>query len=172
MANHLECEIKSMINEQQYLYLYNKYFHLGKLIKQENIYFNDRNGILKNSKICLRIRTKQDSINLYIKTTIKEGNLDMKTLLEDVGIIYTFLETVYTTEMVDDSYIHYEHYSGNLTHGNLTHTGRYDMELHEETGKPINTIIISTGNPNKSETECWIGKVNKYTPIRIIFLKK
>ncbi len=74
-------------------------------------------------------------------------------------------------EMVDDSYIHYEHYSGNLTHGNLTHTGRYDMELHEETGKPINTIIISTGNPNKSETECWIGKVNKYTPIRIIFLK-
>ena len=40
-------------------------------------------------------------------------------------------------------YIHYEHYSGNLTHGNLTHTGRYDMELHEETGKPINTIIIS-----------------------------
>ena len=75
-------------------------------------------------------------------------------------------------EMVDDSYIHYEHYSGNLTHGNLTHTGRYDMELHEETGKPINTIIISTGNPNKSETECWIGKVNKYTPIRIIFLKK
>ncbi|HJJ02227.1 MAG TPA: hypothetical protein OIM27_04530 [Methanobrevibacter smithii] len=34
-------------------------------------------------------------------------------------------------EMVDDSYIHYEHYSGNLTHGNLTHTGRYDMELHE-----------------------------------------
>lgn len=36
---------------------------------------------------------------------IKEGNLDMKTLLEDVGIIYTFLETVYTTEMVDDSYI-------------------------------------------------------------------
>ena len=38
-------------------------------------------------------------------------------------------------EMVDDSYIHYEHYSSNLTHGNLTHTGRYDMELHEETGK-------------------------------------
>ena len=38
--------------------------------------------------------------------------------------------------------------------------------------EPINTIIISTGNPNKSETECWIGKVNKYTPIRIIFLKK
>ena len=78
MANHLECEIKSMINEQQYLYLYNKYFHLGKLIKQENIYFNDRNDILKNLKICLRIRTKQDSINLYVKAPIKEGNLEIK----------------------------------------------------------------------------------------------
>lgn len=45
--------------------------------------------------------TNEDLKNIYIK----EGNLDMKTLLEDVGIIYTFLETVYTTEMVDDSYI-------------------------------------------------------------------
>ena len=45
--------------------------------------------------------TNEDLKNIYIK----EGNLDMKTLLEDVGIIYTFLETVYTTEMVNDSYI-------------------------------------------------------------------
>ena len=74
-------------------------------------------------------------------------------------------------EMTDGSYIHLEHYSGNLTHNNLIHTGRYDIELHEETGKPVNSIIISTGDPNKSEIEAWIGKVNKYTPIRIIFLK-
>ncbi len=45
--------------------------------------------------------TNKDLKDIYIK----EGNLDMKTLLEDVGIIYTFLETVYTTEMVDNSYI-------------------------------------------------------------------
>lgn len=36
---------------------------------------------------------------------IKEGNLDMDTLLEDVGIIYTFLESLYSTEMVDDEYV-------------------------------------------------------------------
>lgn len=36
---------------------------------------------------------------------IKEGNLDMDTLLEDVGIIYTFLESLYTTEMVDEAYV-------------------------------------------------------------------
>ena len=39
--------------------------------------------------------------NVYIK----EGTLDMKTLLEDVGIMYTFLETLYTTEMVNDKYV-------------------------------------------------------------------
>ena len=36
---------------------------------------------------------------------IKEGNLDMDTLLEDAGIIYTFLETLNTTEMVDEAYV-------------------------------------------------------------------
>lgn len=75
-------------------------------------------------------------------------------------------------EMEDGSYTYYEDYNGDLSHSNLIHTGRYDLELHEETGKLINTIIISTSNPNKSEIEAWIRKVNKYTPIRIIFLKK
>lgn len=36
---------------------------------------------------------------------IKEGNLNMDTVLEDAGIIYTFLETLSTTEMVDEAYI-------------------------------------------------------------------
>lgn len=39
------------------------------------------------------------------KIYIKEGNLDMETLLEDVGVIYTFLESIYTTEMVDEKYV-------------------------------------------------------------------
>lgn len=39
------------------------------------------------------------------KQYIHEGNLDMKTVLEDTGILYTFLETVYTTEMADESYV-------------------------------------------------------------------
>ena len=39
------------------------------------------------------------------KIYIKEGNLDMDTLLEDTGVMYTFLETLYTTEMVDENYI-------------------------------------------------------------------
>ena len=29
----------------------------------------------------------------------------MKTVLEDAGIMYTFLETLYTTEMADEEYI-------------------------------------------------------------------
>ena len=39
------------------------------------------------------------------KIYINEGNLDMETLLEDTGIIYTFLETLYTTGMVDKEYV-------------------------------------------------------------------
>ena len=39
------------------------------------------------------------------KIYIKEGNLDMDTLLEDVGVIYTFLESIFTTEMVDEAYV-------------------------------------------------------------------
>ena len=39
------------------------------------------------------------------KIYIKEGNLDMETLLEDVNVIYTFLESIYTTEMVDEKYV-------------------------------------------------------------------
>lgn len=39
------------------------------------------------------------------KIYIKEGNLDMKTVLEDAGIMYTFLETLYTTEIADEEYI-------------------------------------------------------------------
>lgn len=43
---------------------------------------------------------------------IKEGNLDLKSLTEDAGIMYTFLETLYTTEMVDESYI--KNFVGNI----------------------------------------------------------
>lgn len=45
--------------------------------------------------------TDKELQNIYIK----EGKLDMKTLLEDAGIMYTFLESLYTTEMVDDSFV-------------------------------------------------------------------
>lgn len=45
--------------------------------------------------------TDKDLKTIYVK----EGNLDMDTLLEDVGIMYTFLETIYTTEMVNEEYI-------------------------------------------------------------------
>lgn len=36
---------------------------------------------------------------------VKEGNLNMDTLLIDTGIMYSFLETLFTSEMVDTKYI-------------------------------------------------------------------
>ena len=43
----------------------------------------------------------KDLQNIYIN----EGNLNMDSVLIDTGILYTFLETLYTTEMVDNKYI-------------------------------------------------------------------
>ena len=81
-----------------------------------------------------------------------------------------FMDFVY--KMKDDSLLHYEHYSGNLTESKLTHTGRYLFEKREETKKCINTIIVSTGDPDKSIRKLWLGARTNFEVFRIIFLKE
>lgn len=57
-------------------------------------------------QVCAESMTKNALSDEELRTIyIKEGNLDMDTLLEDVGIIYTFLESIFTTEMVDENYV-------------------------------------------------------------------
>ena len=75
-------------------------------------------------------------------------------------------------KMKDKSLLHYEHYSGNLTESKLTHTGRYILEKYEETKTKINTIIVSTGDPDKSMKKLWIGARTNFEVFRIIFLKE
>ena len=68
--------------------------------------------MMGKKSISLYIKLYRDNINIE-KWLIEQGKknlsrinrLDMKTLLEDVGIMYTFLETLYTTEMVNDKYV-------------------------------------------------------------------
>ena len=81
-----------------------------------------------------------------------------------------YMDFIY--KMKDDSLLHYEHYSSNLTEKKLTHTGRYIFEKHEETGKKINTIIVSTGKPDKSIKKLWLGVRTSFEVFRIIFLKE
>ncbi len=130
--------------------------YLAKHHGQEFLYYLDS---LEKEDNKVQVKLPCKKIKKEIPTEIITPNF--KNLLMD-----------FTYEMEDCSITHYEHYSGNLNPGNLIHAGRYAIEKHEETGKPVNTIIVSTGNPEKSPREAWIGKVNKFTPIRIIFLKE
>lgn len=59
-----------------------------------------------------------------------------------------FMDFAY--EMEDGSITHYEHFSGNLNYENLARTGAYVFEKHRQDLQKVNTIIVSTGNPEKS----------------------
>ena len=99
------------------------------------------------------------------------GKIKSKSSTEIITPTFKNLFMDFAYEMEDGTILHYEHYSTNLTDKKLTHTGRYDFEKHEETGKQINTIIVSTGDPKKSISELWLGVLTNFKPYRVIFLK-
>ncbi len=51
-----------------------------------------------------------------------------------------FDEFVYLME--DDSYLHFEHFSKNLTHRDIDRTLNYDVELHMENEAVVDPVII------------------------------
>ena len=61
---------------------------------------------------------------------------------------------------------------GILTEKKLVHAGRYIFEKREESGKDIRTIIVSTGDSNKSSRIVWLNEKTNFTPFRIVFLKE
>ena len=73
--------------------------------------------------------------------------------------------------MEDDSYLHFEHFSKNLTHRDIDRTLNYDVELHMENDAVVDSVIISTGDPNKSKTSVDYSNFNNYTPAKTLFLK-
>ena len=75
-------------------------------------------------------------------------------------------------EMVDGSITHFEHFSGILTESKLAHTGAYVFEKYSKGLKKVNTIIVSTGDPEKSKREVWAGEIVKFSPIWLIFLRE
>ena len=74
--------------------------------------------------------------------------------------------------MKDGSYLHYEHFSKNLTHYDIDRTLNYDVELHMENDEAlVDSIIISTGDSSKSKTSVKYSNFNSYAPARVLFLK-
>ena len=81
-----------------------------------------------------------------------------------------FMDFAY--EMEDGSILNYEHFSGNLDYENLARSGAYVFEKHREDLQKVNTIIVSTGDPEKSKREVWAGEIVKFNPIWLIFLRE
>ena len=81
-----------------------------------------------------------------------------------------FMDFAY--EMEDGSILNYEHFSGNLDYENLARSGAYVFEKHRENLQKVNTIIVSTGDPEKSKKEVWAGEIVKFNPIWLIFLRE
>ena len=74
--------------------------------------------------------------------------------------------------MEDDSYLHYEHFSKNLSYYDIDRTLNYDVELHMENDEAlVDSIIISTGDSSKSKTSVKYSNFNSYAPAKVLFLK-
>ena len=111
----------------------------------------------------------------YLEALYKENSDDFIPLpcnkikhKEPTEIITPDFKTLYMDfayEVEDESITHYEHFSGNLTESKLVHTGSYVFEKYKQDLKKVNTIIVSTGDPEKSKRKVWAGKIVKFNPI-------
>ena len=130
---------------------------------------------------CLASNYGQEFLD-YLEALYKENSADFISLPcnkikheEPTEIITPDFKTLYMDfayEVEDESITHYEHFSGNLTESKLVHTGSYVFEKYKQDLKKVNTIIVSTGDPEKSKREVWAGKIVKFNPIWLIFLKE
>ena len=84
---------------------------------------------------------------------------------------YTSQLMDFVYQMEDETFVHYEHFSSKLNENHIIRTGINDLNLYQKTKKLVNTVIISTGDPNKSVTNVKFSDNNIYIPKKIKFLK-
>lgn len=79
-----EQEIKAILSQNEYDYLKKK-LQFDEEFEQINIYYSDKNGILDNRKITVRIREKRGTLILQVKEPISEkGSLHVHNEYEKV----------------------------------------------------------------------------------------
>lgn len=74
-------------------------------------------------------------------------------------------------EMNNGNYIHYTHYKGDVNWKKILKCILRDLDVHEETEEFVDSIIVSSGNSEESETKAHIGGDNVARAMRIYFLK-
>ena len=117
----------------------------------------------------------------YLEMLDKENNEDYKPLLcTEIKSLYSgelitsrhkslHMDFVYL--MADGSYLHFEHFSKNLTNRDIDKTLDYDVELHIKEEAIVDTVIIATGDPDKSKTGVAYSNFNDYQPAKTLFLE-
>ena len=112
---------------------------------------------------------KENNENYVPMSCTKVENIYSAELITD-NYTSQLMDFVYL--MKDGSFVHYEHFSSNLSENDIIRTGINDMNLYKKKKELVNTIIISTGDPNKSIQEFKFSDDNYYAPKKIKFLKK
>ena len=92
MAKNIECEKRVMLSKVQYTTLRKHYLKtqkINKLVKQENVYFDDQIGSIEKKKAILRIRNKKTmgkgkhDCEITFKFHSEEGSIEIN---QDISI--------------------------------------------------------------------------------------
>jgi uncharacterized protein YjbK len=83
LSQEIEIEFKNLLTKEEYFSLLN-YFKIDESLFtfQENHYFDTNNFALKDRQSALRIRSKQDTYTLTLKTPLEEGLLETNQTLQ------------------------------------------------------------------------------------------
>jgi uncharacterized protein YjbK len=81
MSNAIEIEAKALVSQKDYEKLV-KRFKKYPAYTQTNNYIDDDGGILHKEGVSLRIREKEDGIEMTLKTPLSEGLLEKNVPLE------------------------------------------------------------------------------------------
>lgn len=86
MVNNLECEVKALVNENEFKTLMDRYISKGEIREQENIYFGDTKGVFESLKYGMRIRSKINNDKLTLKIPKENGLLEVNQLISKIEI--------------------------------------------------------------------------------------
>ncbi len=102
MIKHLEIEYKTLISENEYNTLINKFDLADKTFEQTNYYFDTKNYKLMDKKTVLRIR-KKEQYKLTKKEKSENGNLESSLYLTDEEAL-TMLENGFDAKIINEPY--------------------------------------------------------------------
>lgn len=101
MSTNLEIESKALLTKDEYGKLISN-FDASKIYEQINYYIDTAFLDLREQKCGLRIRTKNDEIELTLKVTQSEGKLEINQQISNISLLNCLEEDLFPTGEVAD----------------------------------------------------------------------